>query len=98
MARGIGIGQGLNAFAQGAAQGIGLVNMLDERKNLAEDRALARVDRERTIKLQDEQLTNQRAIPVFAESETKFFLKVVDAQVEFFMDANGTVTQVGPRP
>jgi CubicO group peptidase (beta-lactamase class C family) len=38
------------------------------------------------------QLTNQRAIPVFAESETKFFLKVVDAQVEFFMDANGTVT------
>jgi len=38
------------------------------------------------------QLTGQREIPVFAESETKFFLKVVDAQVEFFMDASGAVT------
>jgi len=38
------------------------------------------------------QLTNQPAFPVFAESQTKFFLKVVDAQVEFFTDANGTVT------
>jgi CubicO group peptidase (beta-lactamase class C family) len=38
------------------------------------------------------QLTGQQAFPVFAESETKFFLKVVDAQVEFFMDASGAVT------
>lgn len=38
------------------------------------------------------QLTGQGQIPVYAESETKFFLKVVDAQVEFFTDANGTVT------
>jgi CubicO group peptidase (beta-lactamase class C family) len=38
------------------------------------------------------QLTGQQQIPVFAESETKFFLKVVDAQVEFFMDASGAVT------
>jgi CubicO group peptidase (beta-lactamase class C family) len=38
------------------------------------------------------QLGGQRQIPVFAESETKFFLKVVDAQVEFFTDASGAVT------
>lgn len=60
MARGIGIGQGLNAFAQGAAQGLAFMNALDERKNLAEDRALARVDRERRIAQEDEQLVNQR--------------------------------------
>ena len=38
------------------------------------------------------QLTGQGQIPVYAESETKFFLKVVDAQVEFLTDANGAVT------
>jgi hypothetical protein len=38
------------------------------------------------------QLTGQQAFPVFAESETKFFLKVVDAQVEFFLDPSGAVT------
>ncbi len=38
------------------------------------------------------QLTGQQQIPMFAESETKFFLKVVDAQVEFFKDASGAVT------
>jgi len=38
------------------------------------------------------QLTGQGQIPVYAESETKFFLKVVDAQVEFFKDAGGAVT------
>ncbi len=38
------------------------------------------------------QLTGQQQFPIFAESETKFFLKVVDAQVEFFMDASGAVT------
>jgi CubicO group peptidase (beta-lactamase class C family) len=38
------------------------------------------------------QLTGQQQFPVFAESETRFFLKVVDAQVEFFMDASGAVT------
>jgi CubicO group peptidase (beta-lactamase class C family) len=38
------------------------------------------------------QLSGQQQIPVFAESETKFFLKVVDAQVEFFTDASGAVT------
>jgi hypothetical protein len=38
------------------------------------------------------QLTGQQQFPIFAESETKFFLKVVDAQVEFFTDASGTVT------
>jgi hypothetical protein len=31
-------------------------------------------------------LGNQPALDLFAESETKFFLKAVDAQVEFFRD------------
>lgn len=31
-------------------------------------------------------LGNQPALDIFAESETKFFLKVVDAQIEFFLD------------
>jgi CubicO group peptidase (beta-lactamase class C family) len=38
------------------------------------------------------QLTGQQQFPVLAESETKFFLKVVDAQIEFFTDASGVVT------
>ena len=38
------------------------------------------------------QLPGQQQFPIFAESETKFFLKAVDAQVEFFTDASGAVT------
>ena len=38
------------------------------------------------------QLTGQPQFPMFAESETRFFLKVVDAQVEFVKDAAGAVT------
>lgn len=37
------------------------------------------------------QPTGQRKYPVFAESETKFFLKVVDAQISFTKDSGGTV-------
>lgn len=37
------------------------------------------------------QLTGQPKFPVFAESPTKFFLKVVDAQLEFQKDADGKV-------
>ena len=40
------------------------------------------------------QLTGQPPVAVFPESETVFFLKVVDAQLEFGKDAAGTVTQV----
>ena len=40
------------------------------------------------------QLTGQGRLPFFAESETLFFLKVVDAQIEFFKDDKGTVTHV----
>lgn len=40
------------------------------------------------------QITGQPKFELFAESETKFFLKVVDAQVEFFMDASGAVTHL----
>jgi CubicO group peptidase (beta-lactamase class C family) len=38
------------------------------------------------------QATNQPKFPVFPESQTKFFLKVVDAQVEFFTDDKGQVS------
>jgi hypothetical protein len=38
------------------------------------------------------QATGQPVIEIFAESETKFFLKVVDGQVEFVKDAAGRVT------
>jgi len=40
------------------------------------------------------QLTGQPKFGLFAESETRFFLKVVDAQVEFFTDAGGAVTHL----
>jgi CubicO group peptidase (beta-lactamase class C family) len=39
------------------------------------------------------QISGQPRLPIFAESETKFFLKAVDAQVEFVTDANGEATQ-----
>ncbi|MBK5297243.1 MAG: serine hydrolase, partial [Vicinamibacteria bacterium] len=40
------------------------------------------------------QATGQDKLEVFAESETKFFLKVVDAQLTFGKDADGMVTHV----
>jgi len=40
------------------------------------------------------QMTGQAKIPLFAESENKFFLKVVDAQLEFHRDADGKFTGV----
>ncbi len=40
------------------------------------------------------QATNQPKFPLFAESETIFFLKVVDAQVEFFKNDKGDVTHL----
>jgi len=40
------------------------------------------------------QLTGQPKFPVFAESETRFFLKVVDAQVEFVKNEKGAVTKL----
>lgn len=48
-----------------------------------------------TITLENGQLmtqaTNQQKFPLFAESETMFFLKVVDAQVEFMKNEKGEV-------
>lgn len=38
------------------------------------------------------QATGQDRFPVFAESETEFFLKVVDAQITFDRDGKGVVT------
>jgi CubicO group peptidase (beta-lactamase class C family) len=40
------------------------------------------------------QATGQPKFQLFAESDTKFFLKVVDAEVEFFKNANGEVTHL----
>jgi CubicO group peptidase (beta-lactamase class C family)/uncharacterized protein YneR len=40
------------------------------------------------------QATGQQKFEVFAESETKFFLKVVDAQVEFVADPDGKVNNM----
>jgi CubicO group peptidase (beta-lactamase class C family) len=38
------------------------------------------------------QATGQPEVEIFPESETRFFLKVVDAQVDFVLDAAGRVT------
>jgi hypothetical protein len=40
------------------------------------------------------QLTRQPKVEAFPESERKFFLKVVDAQFSFDVDAQGTATQL----
>jgi CubicO group peptidase (beta-lactamase class C family) len=40
------------------------------------------------------QLSGQQKLQVFPEADGKFFLKVVDAQLEFVKDANGKVTHV----
>jgi CubicO group peptidase (beta-lactamase class C family) len=40
------------------------------------------------------QLSGQGKLPLFPESETSFFLKAVDAQVEFVKDDKGAVTQL----
>jgi CubicO group peptidase (beta-lactamase class C family) len=50
------------------------------------------------ITLEDGQLisqgTNQEKVPMFAESETMFFLKLVDAQIEFVKNEKGDVTHL----
>ncbi len=40
------------------------------------------------------QITGQPKVPIFAESEMKFFPKVVDAEIEFFKNENGQVTHL----
>ncbi|HEY4150767.1 MAG TPA: serine hydrolase [Chitinophagaceae bacterium] len=40
------------------------------------------------------QATNQQKVPIFAEKENFFFLKVVDAQLEFVKGADGTVEKL----
>jgi len=40
------------------------------------------------------QATGQSKFALFAESETRFFLKVVDAQIEFFRNDKGEVTHL----
>jgi CubicO group peptidase (beta-lactamase class C family) len=40
------------------------------------------------------QATGQGKFPIFAESETKFFPKVIDAEIEFFKDDKGAVTSL----
>lgn len=43
------------------------------------------------------QMAGQPKVPLFPESETEFFLKVVDAQVEFVMNDEGVVTHLVAR-
>jgi hypothetical protein len=40
------------------------------------------------------QATGQAKVPIYAESETQFFLKVVDAQITFSRDGSGRVTRL----
>jgi len=40
------------------------------------------------------QATGQDKVPLFAESETKFFPKVMDAEIEFLKDDKGVVTHL----
>jgi hypothetical protein len=40
------------------------------------------------------QITGQPKVPIFAESETIFFPKVVDAEIEFFKNEKGQVTHL----
>ena len=40
------------------------------------------------------QATGQQKLPVFPESDTSFFYRVVDAQVSFDLDATGKATQI----
>ena len=40
------------------------------------------------------QLTGQPKFPIFAESETLFFFRIVEATLEFQKDASGGVTAV----
>jgi CubicO group peptidase (beta-lactamase class C family) len=51
-----------------------------------------------TVTLEDSHLmtqaTGQSKVEIYPESETKFFLKVVDAQITFMRDEKGNVTQL----
>lgn len=40
------------------------------------------------------QATGQGKLPIFPQSETKFFPKAIDAEIEFFKDATGSVTSL----
>ena len=40
------------------------------------------------------QLTGQNAIPIYAESDTQFFLKVVDAQLQFEQNEKGEIVKL----
>jgi len=52
----------------------------------------------KTVTLEDGKLrtqaTGQGKIQAFPESETKFFLKVTDAQIEFLKDDSGNVASL----
>jgi hypothetical protein len=40
------------------------------------------------------QATDQPKLPIFPESETQFFYKLVDAQIEFFKNDQGQTTHL----
>ena len=41
-----------------------------------------------------EQASNERKFPIFPESPTKFLLKVVEGQLDFFTEPNGRVSHL----
>ncbi len=40
------------------------------------------------------QVSGQGKVPIFAESETRFFVRIVDAQIDFVRDSTGEVTHL----
>jgi len=42
------------------------------------------------------QFSGQAKAPLFAESETRFFQKAIDAEIEFGKDENGVELDVAP--
>ena len=40
------------------------------------------------------QATGQGPAPIFPESDSRFFLKIVDAQIDFVADASGSITHL----
>ena len=40
------------------------------------------------------QATGQPIVDIYAETETLFFLKVIEAKIEFIKDQGGNVTQI----
>lgn len=93
MARGIGLGQALNAFTTGAGQGIDFVNAIDARKQRMEDRQLAMADRTRGLQQQDEDRARQKVLQsrqdkAYQDDQTKNYLAEQYARAKANLDVD----------